>query len=129
MKRALQVKFVDADSGLDAACAPLERIAALFKALEKALPELPGTVPDPVLQRVFEILRGTAGESSGAGAVGTADALGATDAEKDVVHVPFRGDHGEVNMIYDLHGERARAHARRMQCTVDHPDGTSEDFV
>lgn len=118
MKR-VQIKFTDPASGLDAACAPIERIAALLAALQKTLPELPGTVPERDVLRVLQIV----------GGLGTQAAAPAPDAEKDVAHVPFRGEKGEVILMYDLHGERARAHAKRMGCTVDLPDGSSQDFV
>jgi hypothetical protein len=67
MSRQLQVKFVDVESGLDAACAPLQRVAALMSALQKALAELPGTLPESDLARVTELLQKTFAKAVPAG--------------------------------------------------------------
>lgn len=56
-----QVKFVDPDSGLDAAAQPIERIAALIGAMKTALPQLPGTASERDITRLLEILQGMFG--------------------------------------------------------------------
>lgn len=62
----VQLKFVDVESGLDAALAPLPRVAALLAALQKAVRDLPGTVAERDLERVTKILNSTFGKAEAA---------------------------------------------------------------
>jgi hypothetical protein len=89
-----------------------EMLAALLKGLESVMPRLEAPQQVAFAQGVAKIFTPVAAKATDVG----------------TLHVPIRGEHGEVVAMLDLTGAKAAAYLREIGASWEKPDGSTGTF-
>lgn len=111
------------EHGRDVPAAPTDLLRAVLETISQVVSKLPEAEQLTFARGMQKIF------ATPEMAKATAAAEAAQLADIGVLHVPIRGEHGEVVAMLDLTGARARGMLKKIGATVVLPDGSEEDLV